>query len=99
MPKIRRHRHVSTRMDRACTDGRVYLQKKETVKGCTGGGLVKEPPMLKSDVRPPDQDVSFESIEVRKRVCTLFKGFFALYRRFQAFSRSSALNEFLYLDL
>ncbi len=62
-------------MDGACIDGRVYLQKKETVKGCTGGVPVKEPPMLKSDVRPPNQDISFESIEVRKRVCTLFEGF------------------------
>jgi hypothetical protein len=46
MPKISGHGHVLTRTDGAFTDGRVYLQKRENVKECTGGGPVGEPPML-----------------------------------------------------
>uniref|UniRef100_A0A2N9ERF1 Transposase (putative) gypsy type domain-containing protein n=1 Tax=Fagus sylvatica TaxID=28930 RepID=A0A2N9ERF1_FAGSY len=36
-------------MDEARTDGRVYLQNREKVKGYTGGGPVGEPLMLKSE--------------------------------------------------
>jgi hypothetical protein len=36
-------------MDGACTDGQMYLQNREKVKECTGGGPVGETPMLKSD--------------------------------------------------
>jgi hypothetical protein len=35
-------------MDEARSDGRVYLQNKEKMKGYTGGGPVREPPMPKS---------------------------------------------------
>ena len=37
-------------MDEDHTDGRVYLQNREKVKGYTGGGPVGEPPMPKSEV-------------------------------------------------
>ncbi len=54
-------------MDGSCSNKRVYLQKKETVKGCTDDGPVKEPPMPKSGIRSLNQDISFESIKVIKR--------------------------------
>ena len=49
MPKISGHGHVLILTDGSCVDGRIYLQKRETVKECTGDGPVGEPPMLKSN--------------------------------------------------
>ena len=50
MPKISGHEHGFTQMDGTCNDGRVYLQNRENMKQCTGGGPVREPPILKSNV-------------------------------------------------
>jgi hypothetical protein len=66
MPKISGHGHVLTLTDGAYTDGRMYLQKRETVKECTGGGPVGEPPMLKSDACYLNKNIYSKSIEVRK---------------------------------
>ena len=55
-------------MDRAFNNERVYLQNKEMVNVCTGGGPVGEPPMLKSDFCSLNQSINFQSIEVGKRV-------------------------------
>jgi hypothetical protein len=46
----------------------VYLQKRETMKECIGGGPVGESPMLKSDPCYLDSSISDKSVEVRKRV-------------------------------
>jgi hypothetical protein len=46
-------------------------KKRETVKECTGGGSVGEPPMLKSDARYLNSNICDECVEVRKKVCTL----------------------------
>ena len=70
MPKISGHGHVLTLMDGTCTGGWMYLQKRETVKEGTGGGPVREPPMLKSDANL-DKNIGFENVEVRKRMYTL----------------------------
>ena len=51
IPKISGHEHILTLTDGAYTGGRMYSQKRETVKECTGGGPVGEPLMLKSDAR------------------------------------------------
>jgi hypothetical protein len=74
MPKINGHGHVLILTDRACVDGRMYLQKRETVKEYTGGGPVGEPPMLKSDYCYLSNNIGDKIIEVRKRVCTLTEG-------------------------
>ncbi len=97
--KISEHGHILTRTDGAYIDGRVYLQNKENVKECTGSGPVGEPPMLKSNVCYLERDINSESIEVRKECVPCLSDFFALYRKFQAFSHLLALNECLYLDL
>ena len=65
----------------------MYLQKREIIKECTDGGSIGEPPMLKSNARYLDKNICSESIEVRKRVCTLNWGVSLLYIggfRFQA---------------
>ena len=71
MPKISGHGHDSTLTDGTCIGGRMYLQKRETVKESIDSGPVGEPPMLKLDARYLDKNVDSESVEVRKRVCTL----------------------------
>jgi hypothetical protein len=71
MPKISGHGHVLTLMDETCTGGRMYLQKRETVKEGIGDGPVREPPMLKSDARYLDKNIGSKNVEVRKRMCTL----------------------------
>ena len=93
MPKITGHGHVSTLAD----EGTCKTEK--TVKECTGGGLVEKPPMLKSDVRYLNQNIYFESIEVRKECIPWFGKLLALYRRLQASSRLFVFNGFLCLDL
>ena len=97
MPKFSGHGHVLTWTDGVFTDGRLHLQKRETVKEYTGGGPVGEPLMLKSDACDL-KDIYSESIEVRKECVPCLRSFFALYRRLQASSRLLALNGFLYLD-
>ena len=99
MPKISGHGHVSTLANETCTGEQGYLQNRETVKECTGGGLVEEPPMLKSDVRYLNQNMYSESIEVRKECVPWFGKLLALYRRLQASSRLFVFNGFLCLDL
>jgi hypothetical protein len=73
MPKISGHGHVLILMDGTYVDGRMYLQKRETVKECTGGGPVGEPPMLKSDDCYLNSNIRDKSVEVRKRECTLIQ--------------------------
>ena len=68
MPKISGHGHVLTLTDGTYINGRVYLQKRKTMKECIGGGSVEESPMLKSDVCYLDSSISDKSVEVRKRV-------------------------------
>jgi hypothetical protein len=75
MSKISGHGHVSTWTDGTCAGGRMYLQNRETVKECIGGGPTGEPPMLKSDVRYLNQNIYSESVEVRRKVCRLFEEF------------------------
>ena len=53
-------------MDGVYTGGRMYLQKRETMKECTGGHPVGEPPMLKSDARYLNKNIYSESVKVRK---------------------------------
>ena len=53
-------------MDGVYTGGRMYLQKRETMKECTGGDPMGEPPMLKSDARYLNKNIYSESVEVRK---------------------------------
>jgi hypothetical protein len=72
----------------------MYLQKRETVKECTGGGSVGEPLMLKSDTRYLNKDIYSESVEVRKECVLWFEEFSALYKGFQAPSRLYAFNGF-----
>ena len=71
MPKISGHGHGSTLTDGTYIGGRMYLQKRKTVKESTDGDPVGEPPMLKSNAHYLDKNVDSESVEVRKRVCTL----------------------------
>jgi hypothetical protein len=80
MPKISGHGHVLTWTDGVFSDGRVYLQKRETVKEYTGGGPMGKPLMLKSDACDL-KDIYSESIEVRKECVPCLRSFFALYRR------------------
>jgi hypothetical protein len=81
MSKISGNRHVLTRTDGACTDRRVYLQKRENVKECTGGGPVGEPPMLKSNTCYLERNINSESIEVRKECVIDFSGVVAYLAR------------------
>ena len=81
MPKISGHGHVLILTDEACIDGRIYLQKREIVKECTGSGPVGEPPMLKSNDCYLNSNIRDKSIEVRKRECTLIQEVLCLYRR------------------
>jgi hypothetical protein len=74
MPKISGHGHVLILTDRAYVDGRMDLQERETVKECTGGGPVGDPPMLKSNYCYLSSDISDKNIEVRKSECTLTEG-------------------------
>ena len=74
MPKISGHEHVLILTDRACVDGRMYLQKRETVKEYTDGGPVGEPSMLKLDYCYLSNNIGDKIIEVRKRVWTLTEG-------------------------
>ena len=67
MPKINGHGHVLILTDEACVDRRIYLQKRETVKECTGGGPAGEPPMLKLNDCYLDSNINDKSIEVRKK--------------------------------
>ncbi len=71
MSKISGSGHVLTLTDGTYDDGRMYLQKRETVKECTGGRPVGEPPILKSDACYLSSNISDKSVEVRKRECTL----------------------------
>jgi hypothetical protein len=73
MPKISGHGHVLILTDGAYVDGRMDLQKRETVKGCTGGGLVTKPSMLKSNHCNLSSNVYNMNTEVRKRECILIR--------------------------
>ena len=99
MPKISGHGHVSTLANGTYTGGRGYLQNRETVKECTDGDPMEEPPMFKSDVRYLNQNIYSESIEVRKECVPWFGKLLALYRRLQASSHLFVFNWFLCLDL
>jgi hypothetical protein len=72
-PKISGHGHVLILTDGACVDGRIYLQKRETMKECTGGGSMGEPPIIKSNDCYLNSNIRDKSIEVRKRECTLIQ--------------------------
>jgi hypothetical protein len=67
MPKISAHEHVLTWTDGSFVDGRMYLQERETMKECIGGGLAGEPPMLKSKDCYLNSSINDKSIEVRKK--------------------------------
>ncbi len=71
MLEINGYEHVLILTDEIYVDRRVCLQKREIVKGSTGGGSVGEPLMLKSEVCYLNCRISDKSIEVRKRVCAL----------------------------
>jgi hypothetical protein len=79
MPKINGHGHVLILTDGAYVDGRMDLQKRETVKECTGGGPVGKPPMLKLNHCNLSSNVNNMNIEVRKRECTLIREVLLLY--------------------
>ena len=73
MPKISGRGHVLILTDGACVDGRIYLQKRETMKECTGSGPVGELPMLESNDCYLNSNISDKSIEVTERECTLIQ--------------------------
>ena len=73
MPKINGHGHILILTDGSCVDGRIYLQKRETVKKCIDDGPVGEPPMLKSNDGYLNSNIWDKSIEVRKGECTLIQ--------------------------
>ena len=94
MSKISGHRHVLTLRDGTYVDGRVYLQKRDIVKKCTGSGPAGEPPMLKSDVCYLNSNFNDKSVEVRKESVPWFEKLSALYRRLLAPCRLYAFNGF-----
>ena len=73
MSKISGHGHVLILMDGANVDGRMDLQKRETVKECTDGGSVVKPLMFKLDYCNLSSNVNNVSIEVRKRMYPLIR--------------------------
>ena len=73
MPKISGHGHILILTDEAYVDGRMDLQKRETVKGCTGGGPMRKPPMLKSNHCNLSSNVYNMNTEMRKRKCILIQ--------------------------
>ncbi len=76
MLKISGHGHVLILTDGAYVDGRMDLQKRETVKGCTGSGPVRKPLMLKSNHCNLSSNVYNMNTKVRKRECTLIREVF-----------------------
>uniref|UniRef100_A0A2N9EXQ6 Uncharacterized protein n=1 Tax=Fagus sylvatica TaxID=28930 RepID=A0A2N9EXQ6_FAGSY len=67
-------------------DERMYLQKRETIKECTGGGPVGEPPMLKSDACYLSSNISDKSVEftlvILDSLSSSFRSFFVGFSRF-----------------
>uniref|UniRef100_A0A2N9H2D6 Uncharacterized protein n=1 Tax=Fagus sylvatica TaxID=28930 RepID=A0A2N9H2D6_FAGSY len=86
MSKISGHGHVLTLTDGTYVDERMYLQKRETVKECTGGGPVGEPPMLKSDACYLSSNISDKSVEfilvILDSLSSSFRSFFVGVSRF-----------------